>query len=180
VLQDIATRQTYLVSNLVNLAIFTSKTDNATKIAFPLGRRASTLFEKHQSASEAKANVTAVGHFTPYITHDLIATDKGPSAKKSDRLKEPTADEMEQSSERVVQLRAQSQRNTAEKRAGTGDFAYHFVGSDLKPRPGRDPWMPLYVVSVDPKIIPDHNGIDRPAFLRFLRQFITTFEPQGR
>jgi hypothetical protein len=180
VLEDIATRQTYLVSNLVNLAIFTSKTDDATKIAFPLGRRASTLFEKHQSGFEAKANVTAVGHFTPYITHDLIATEKVPSVKKSERLKEPTTEEMERTSERVVQLRTQSQRNTTEKRAGGGDFAYHFVGSDLKPRPGRDPWMPLYVVSVDSKIIPDHNGIDRPAFLRFLRQFITTFEPQGR
>ncbi len=164
----------------MNLAIFTSETDDATKVAFPLGRRVSTLFEKTQSGMQAKANVTAIGHFTPYITHDLIATGEKEPTKESKRLKEPSADEMEKSSERVVQLRSQNRRNTAEKRTAAEDFAYHFVGSDLKPRFGYDPRMPLYVVSVDTRIIPDHSGINRAAFLRFLRQFITTFEPQDR
>ena len=40
--------------------------------------------------------------------------------------------------------------------------------------------MPLFVVSVDSKIIPNHNAIDEPEFRRFLAQFITAFEPQDK
>lgn len=177
VLQDIAVRQTYLVSNLVNLAIFTSTTDDATKIAFPLGRYVSTVFDKHQSSFEKNANRTAVGHFTPYITHDLVATAKGPPAK-AEPLKEPSAEELEQASERVAQLKAQTKANLKERRSAKEQYTYHFVGSDLQPRDGHDPRMPLYVVAVDPKIIPNHTDISKPVFLRFLEQFISTFEPQ--
>jgi hypothetical protein len=177
VLEDIAVHQTYLATNLENLAIFTSKTDRATKIAFPLGRHVSTLFENYQSRLEAKANRTAVGHFTPYITHDLIATAQ-PSKTKSKQVQEPTADEVEQQSQRITDLKVQSQRNKQDRTKAMEDSTYHFIGSDLTPRQGHDPRMPLYVVSVDPKIVPDHNAIARPAFLRFLAQFMATFEPQ--
>lgn len=183
VLHDIATNETYQTSNLVNLAIFTSKGDDATKMAFPLGRHVSTLFDKYQSSLERKANCTAVGHFGPYITHDLIATPR--SATNQVSASESTnsspvmsPQEMDQASDRITQLKAQTRTNVRKRHGATEDFTYHFVGSDLRPRPGRDPRMPLYVVSVDTKIIPDHNGIARPAFLRFLGQFITTFEPE--
>ena len=35
--------------------------------------------------------------------------------------------------------------------------------------------MPLFVVAVDKKIIPDHNTIDRERFLTFLREFLLAF-----
>jgi len=179
VLQDIAVHQTYLTSNLVNLAIFTSKTDDATKVAFPIGRHVSTLFDKYQSPFERKANRTAVGHFHPYITHDLISTTAAQTQKPKKPV-EPTDHEIEQTIERVADLKAQTKRNVKQSSGNKEDFTYHFIGSDLKPREGHDPRMPLYVVAVDPKIIPDHSDIDRPPFLRFLEQFLTTFEPQER
>lgn len=175
VLHDIAAEQKYFATNRVNLAIFTSKTDNATRIAFPIGRRVSTVFDRYKNSLERKANTTAVGHFTPYITHDLIATSKARPAKKPIIEAEPTADEVEQSAKQVLGVRQQAVKNAQ----GAADFTYHFEGSDLSPRPGKDPRMPLYVVSVDSKIIPDHNAITRPAFIKFLDQFVLAFTPAG-
>jgi hypothetical protein len=72
----------------------TSEADLATKIAFPAGRFFSTLFESHTTLkrhycsgpgtgnqvvteiSEGSADRTAVGHFSPYITHKLTYIDK--------------------------------------------------------------------------------------------------------
>src|SRR5262249_7754041 len=61
----------YLTNQSVNLAIFTSKTDDATKVAFPIGRWFSTFWERNRDGTQGKANRTAVGHFRPMLTHDL-------------------------------------------------------------------------------------------------------------
>ncbi len=180
VLQDIAVQQKYFLTNRVNLAIFTSKTDKATKVAFPIGRHVSTLFDRYKDGLERKANTTAVGHFAPFVTHDLIATPDAPppTKEKASVPAEPRPEEIEQSTKRVLEVKRQATQN---RQAGESeDYTYHFQGSDLKPRPGKDPRMPLYVVSVDSKIIPDHNAIERKAFLRFLEQFVIAFTPDGR
>ena len=176
VLRDVAINQTYLVSNMVNLAIFTSKTDNATKLAFPLGRHVSTVFEKYQSEVEKAANRTAVGHFSEYITHDLTANTNKVVGSKTSRLREQMAD-ADQMSERVVQMKGQNRRALQKTIVSAEEGTFHFIGSDLVVRRGHDPWMPLYNVSVDSRLIPDHNAIDEPEFLRFLSQFLTAFEP---
>jgi hypothetical protein len=180
VLQDIAVHQKYFLTNRVNLAIFTSKTDKATKVAFPLGRHVSTLFDRYKDGLERKANTTSVGHFAPFITHDLIATPGAPPPvkEKVSVPDEPGSEEIEQSSRRVVEVKRQGTQNRQAKESE--DFTFHFDGSDLKPRPGKDPRMPLYVVSVDSKIIPDHNAIVRKPFLKFLEQFVLAFTPDGQ
>lgn len=84
--------RSYSVGQLPKLAILTSETDYATKIAFPLGRTFSTLFQRHstmqryecQSAGElgkkpveiaqGKANRNTIGHFEEYKTHRLEKT----------------------------------------------------------------------------------------------------------
>ena len=73
-LNDLATTQpSYPAEQRPVTAIFTSKADWATKYAFTVGRFFSTLFEKHRTdQSQREANITAVGHFFPYTTHDLI------------------------------------------------------------------------------------------------------------
>lgn len=48
--------------------ILTSRSDDATKLAFPLGRLLSSMF---QHGGWAPANTTAVGHYGPFLTHDL-------------------------------------------------------------------------------------------------------------
>jgi hypothetical protein len=176
VLENIATSQTYLVSNMVNLAVFTSKTDYATKIAFPLGRYVSTLFDNYQSSLERRANHTAVGHFPEYTTHDLNPTEIK-KASKAARLHEQV-EQADTISQRATELKAQARRHREKPPGNEEGVVYHFIGSDLVLRRNRDPRMPIFVVAVDSKIIPDHNAIDEPEFRRFLAQFITAFEPQ--
>ncbi len=83
----------YQVGQLPKLAILTSETDYATKLAFPTGRIFSTFFESHRTMSrhecagtgssntrpvkiaQGKADRTAVGHFEPYQTHRLDPAD---------------------------------------------------------------------------------------------------------
>lgn len=81
--------RSYPVGQLPKLAILTSESDYATKIAFPLGRTFSTLFQRHSNMqrydcdgagelnknpveiSQRKANRNTVGHFESYQTHRL-------------------------------------------------------------------------------------------------------------
>jgi hypothetical protein len=64
----------------------TSTDDLATKWAFPLGRRFSTMFSSYQPVQtsmpgsnlvrdEARADRTAVGHYRPYVTHVLSSCE---------------------------------------------------------------------------------------------------------
>lgn len=76
-----------------NLLVLTSENDSATKTLFPMGRFFSTLFETHGkherndcglpvSFSESKADITAVGHFEPLITHELKLAENKPTNSK--------------------------------------------------------------------------------------------------
>ena len=49
--------------------------DDATGIAFPVGRFFSTLFEKKNSAEQREATLETIGHMEPYITHNLYHRD---------------------------------------------------------------------------------------------------------
>lgn len=184
VLRRSANERTYATNQPATLAIFTSKTDNATKVAFPAGRRFSTLFEKHRKDQpQYQANITAVGHYAPYITHDLNAV--APRATEAPRTKsaKPRSRQytgkqtVEESAERVRILSAQVD-NAAAKPKETltlEDRTYHFSQSDLVPRKDHKLFNPFYVVSVDTKIIPNHSDIETEAFLSFLREFVLAF-----
>lgn len=55
------------------LAIFTSATDEATKIFFKKGREFSTAFSKYnpEKPEQKERNITAIGHYSGYLTHTL-------------------------------------------------------------------------------------------------------------
>jgi hypothetical protein len=112
----------------------------------------------------------------------LISTAaKGPSkAEKAQVALEPTVGEIMETSDRVVALKEQLRKNSITPSKLPDDYRYSFIGSDLKPRADHNPRIPLYVVSVDPKIIPNHGSIDKKPFLRFLEQFVTAFTPDGQ
>src|SRR5207237_6417931 len=130
-----------------------------------------------------RANVTAVGHFAPYITHDLnlkkVLPTNVPAVKmsKSQELQQKVADTRDQSAQKIQQLRAQVHQNraTPKHKLTPEDSTYEFSASRLVPRKTHVAHDPVYVVSVDKKIIPSHDNIERPEFITFLREFILDF-----
>ncbi len=63
------------------LSIITAKSDTATKIAFPAGRAIYNFFKpfthrKTSTESQYKSDIQAVGHFSPWITHDGSVIEK--------------------------------------------------------------------------------------------------------
>jgi alpha/beta hydrolase family protein DUF900 len=175
-LNELATSITnYPPSQRPVLAIFTSKADWATKIAFPLGRYFSTFFEKYRSDKpQRSANREAVGHFQPFITHDLIydskaksvATDHSTLNTQSQTNELHDQQQMLDSMANIKLLRNQWLTNAVTP------VTFSFDDCELQPRDNYRPGDPFLVVSVDKKIIRDHNDIDNPVIINFLREFI--------
>jgi hypothetical protein len=165
------------------IAIFTSKGDWATGLAFPAGRFLSTLFEKYrQDQPQYVPNLEAVGHYAPYITHNLN-WKTGPGVritKKSPKVLSPEYHGHQTIQESVTtakSLRSQVHRNRAKPKEEVTpeDATYRFSESELVPTKNHKPHDPVYVVHVDPKIIPNHDDFETEAFLTFLREFILAF-----
>jgi pimeloyl-ACP methyl ester carboxylesterase len=171
-LSDLSTEQrSYVRSQLPVLAILTSEADDATGIAFPIGRWFSTRFEKQRPAernnpianskeiiNQKQSDIYAIGHFEPYRTHSLRALQV-PSVPT------PTTDLAQSARQNAMALAMTSQQ--WEDDVPGGEIA--FPGSVLKRTEnsaGRDPYL---VIKVDKTLIKDHNDIWRPG----IRDFIT-------
>ena len=180
-------RKWYLPDQSINLAIFTSKTDDATKVAFPAGRWFSTLWEKNRDTDQGRANRAAVGHYAPFITHDLVPfTNQTVAATNQTAAKPPRSptvrsakykghETITNSVEQVKSLKRQMQRSQEKSAVEMPDRSYQFSGAKLIPRTNHIAHMPVINVSVDHSIIPNHGDIDTQAFLTFLREFVGAF-----
>jgi hypothetical protein len=162
-LQRLGATREYPPGQHCTLAVFTSKSDLATKIAFPMARTVyTTLVESHRDNEERAANQTAIGHYNPYISFDLVIHNK-----------ERAEDEnVAKSGERVLALTEQL-KNTS--RMSNVDRTYRFTHCELQARTNYVRNNPVFLVSVDPSIIPDHGSIDRGVFTRFLAEFLSLF-----
>jgi pimeloyl-ACP methyl ester carboxylesterase len=167
-LSDMANeRRRYFASQLPVMAILTSTGDEATKTAFPIGRWFSTFWEKtrdvkrHNPVSgddliieQKQANRQAVGHFAPYRTHDLkpVAVSESQPAGVQE----------------MRQYVVSSQQWENDKPGSVIDF----VGSQLirtSDSAGRNPYL---FVRVDQEMMHNHNHIDDPRLIAFVRQII--------
>jgi hypothetical protein len=162
------------------LSIFTSKGDWATHYFFPLGRFFSTLFEKHrQEGHQAAANIDAVGWFKPFVTHDLdyrtnsVATAAATAAqRRSVKLHERHTD-----ASLLESIKNVHNQRTEWSRKKTEPSIYSFDDCQLNPKDDFKPRDPLLVVSVDKRIMKDHDDIVNPIMLNFLREFIQFCRP---
>lgn len=172
-IQRLAASEKFPSGNNCILAVFTSKTDDATKVAFPLGRKVSTLFDMYpkEQQGQGKANVTAVGHYTPFISYDLKQLDTAP--KKITQMATTNEVPVETSADRIIALKQKRRRVTAN--ASAEDLTCRFSHTELVPRTNCVANDPVFVVAVDSPIIPDHNTIDRGIFIRFLGEFLFVF-----
>lgn len=171
-LSDMSTeRGSYFASQLPVMVVLTSEADKATKIAFPIGRWFSTLFEKDHDVNrknavtkdvevidQGDANITAVGHFKPYQTHFLSAK----SDVERDTIAAPS---MEEDLKNLLDVAASWKDDAPSSKID-------FYGSSLErsaKSAGRNPYLVVYV---DEHLIRDHNDIDDPRVVAFLRQII--------
>lgn len=169
-LSDMANeRRFYFESQKPVLAILTSEADDATRIAFPIGRSLSTLFEKDRvverrdpvsrnmvAIDQGTGNVEAVGHFLPYRTHTLKA-----SAPAADVAGANPRDEIRS----LIRVRDGWRRDAP---GGT----ILFNGSTLRRTANSVGKNPYLVVQVGEELIPDHNQIDDPRIAAFIRELI--------
>jgi hypothetical protein len=171
-LSDMSTeRGSYWATQLPVLAVLTSEADDATKRAFPVGRWFSTRFEKTremtrdngvtgqtETVNQNKANITAVGHFDPYLTHSLNARE----AQQRDAAEQLSA-------ERSAALFYQTSQSWEDDKPGS---RIEFPSSELirtENSAGRNPYLNI---RVDGELINDHNDIDDPRIIEFITQLI--------
>ena len=158
----------YFNTQLPKLAILTSEADYATKYAFPTGRIFSTLFESHltldrhycnkpgksgiqaMQINEGEADRNTVGHFKPYLTHRLNLT----------------------ADEQVRKDDFQIKRLQTVWSEHTNEISVDFVGSQLESLNRTNPLNPYLNISVEKKLVNDHNDIWRPQIVAFIRDLI--------
>ena len=166
-LSDISemTCRNYFPTQLPKLTILTSESDLATKWAFPAGRFFSTLFESHTTLTrhfcedhkpvtmkikEGSADRTAVGHFEPYLTHHLNATEHYKTRSRAFRP---------------------SGLKTAWSDQNAGD-TLEFEGSRLTHLNRTHPLNPYLNIKVSSELIPDHNDIWGDGVVGFIHDLI--------
>lgn len=166
-----AERGSYFPSQLPILAQLTSEADWATRLAFPIGRWFSTLFEKdrelqrwnatartNEAIDQNKANITSIGHFEPYRTHRLYPTDN----KAREQL-------TELSTEASARLFNASSATWANDKPGSQIPFEGLMLERTHNSAGRNPYLMVYV---DKHLIRDHNDIDDPRVIEFIKQLI--------
>ena len=156
-------RTWYPDGQLPLVVIFTSETDQATKVAFPLGRQISTLFDSYRNGEQKQADRQAVGQYAPYRTHELrplpVTGAPPPVVAAGD------------SKGNDLRL-AQSARQQWIDLSSRNGWDLDLGGARLSHLGKSGPRNPFYLVAVDKQIIDGHGDIWNPTFLEFMRQFI--------
>lgn len=142
------------------LAVFTSRNDTATRSAFPIGRSLGTLFESHTTDEQRRENRTALGHYSPFQTHDLNLISSAPDRRR-----------------RHLRLTGYNAYGCAWQNFQSGATDTWSLGElELSRRPAlqndaqrRNPFIN---VSVDAGVIGGHNDIWGEDFSQFLYRFI--------
>ncbi len=157
----------YFPGQLPKLAILTSESDYATKLAFPAGRFFSTVFERHRDMEryecprpgmsnsrtvtipQWKADRNTIGHFKPYLTHKLMpASERGPESFDLERAySDWSAHDVDQADIYTTVDLISMQKTTA-----------------------RNPYMNI---AVDKELMDGHNDIWGDNIIGFISELIT-------
>ena len=168
-LQRLAVNKHFKDQTNCTLAVFTSKGDSATGFWFPLGRRISTFFMKYQNRSEQrKANLSAVGHYDPYINFSLQTL---PPLKR-----QGTNDLMQEVADPKDTLgNVRSLKKAKAAKAASYEFGRGHGYCKLVANGNYKANDPVFNVAVDRAIIPNHDNITQPRFGQFLMEFCKVF-----
>ncbi len=152
----------------------TSTADSATGKAFPVGRWINTILEGFTSAGQRDEAQTAVGHYEPFVTHELYLP---PSSQRRSAAEATAALKQQVDEGEFVRARCADRwtfertymRNGHLTPGWTRQFNEGAVVRHLADRP-YDPDNPFWVVRTDKTLIPSHSEIMAPAFVDFVRQ----------
>lgn len=161
------------------MMIVTSDADNATKVAFPMGRAVSTFLEHASSPEQARSTRTAIGHDLRYKTHDLNwnpPKDDHEGDKEKSEATETTC-----GCPRLLPTSKLTVEDVVVETAVAMIDGSYGKGLNLKlvERPKYAADYPYLVVSTTAAVIPDHNAIYDTKFITFAQQFLLkhiTFE----
>lgn len=200
-LQAAATNRCYPATQRPAMIVVTSTADDATRVAFPLGRSLSSLFEPTQCPDERKAVLHTVGHLERYQTHELKLKDVAPARSREKKRKEgkcgcPFLAPIEQfqmggedeaffeEMQKIEAARQQSDGKTVYEVGG--QEAYPSVEAFIETSYGKDAKghemvldrspdyaanYPYLVISTNADFIPSHSAIYGERFTDFLRRF---------
>jgi hypothetical protein len=176
-LERLAATKSFPPETNCTLAVFTSTADWATGLAFPLGREFSTVFESYVNRRQAEANVTAIGHYAPYISHELNILEKNTKVIRS--LASTNEAAPSDSADSILSMRDKIRKVSTQQTVTTNDLTYDFTHCQLVPTTNCVRNDPVFNVAVSPAIIPNHDDIDRWVFIRFLAEFLFAFSSSG-
>jgi len=132
-----------------------------------------TVFQRYSSSFEKKANQTSVGWFAPFLTHELRFEPDSATAKATSTVDPATGkhelrtrDKLPAVAENIVSQRQAWQHASA---PGTTNEFGSCVMTSTPHYIQRDP---VVVVSVDKKIMKDHDDIGNPVLINFLQEYI--------
>lgn len=186
-------RKEYPVRQTPVFVAVTSVDDQATRMAFPLGRTVSSVLESYSGSAEAEstgyryskdeekqADRRTIGHFDRYATHTLLPvqelSERVVPRKQAEPCTCPYAEEIKKitadkiNAERVARKNlfcewAKQGRRPDQWERKYGDESNEVV---LKHRWGHAA-SPFWIVRTEAPIIPDHNEFYTPMFMNFLR-----------
>lgn len=160
------------------LAIFTSETDSATKVAFPAGRRLGSFWKRHRPGSpengkppdqegegQGRRAYKAVGHYEPFMTHRLSSNGTSPDPPEKADPEAPCG---------CPQLTPQLGQATLEKFAAQrtpvdpDQASRQLADLTLTRMDGVASFLPLKAIYVDSDVIENHNDIYRQEFIEAL------------
>jgi hypothetical protein len=199
-LQSAATHRCYPERQRPVMLVVTSRADDATRRAFPLGRRVSNASSKTPCREERRAVLRTVGHLDRYRTHDLVlkgaAAGRGTPARRQEGecgcpylppteefvMTDADADfaaalvdlhqARQRGDERVYELGREAGFATVAEFTETS-YGEDSTGAEmvLERSPEYAANYPYLVISTDADYIPDHSSIYGERFTDFLRRF---------
>ncbi len=185
------------------LAIFASQGDGPNTYLFPFARRLATLFKRHRhdkpmgfsvpnedevdrSHFQGKADRTALGHFAPTVSFLLCPphetqTDEWPQRCSQ---KDPSTARANENGEipwikTDLQLSclAEARKHVDKFQSGDLNELQLSTSNLFRVRPG--PMSPYPIVTVDRRLIRDHNDIFTAFFAPFLVDFVSVWSDKG-
>ncbi len=145
------TNQSITASNCT-LAVFTSTHDEATGLAFPAGRTLTTLFRTYENREQRRSDITAIGHYQPYISYNLKVTSPNADLRRSKNTE--TENTAAESARTIKLLKEKLHENASKRHTSTNDVVFAFSQCELSPTTNCAPASPIFNVAVDPKMIP--------------------------